>query len=59
MTYAPQPVIYTRRVVRPRGVVRVRYAAPRRIIHHSAYRPHAQRVIMHDGGRRSGRVIVR
>lgn len=59
VTYAPQPVVYTRRVVRPRNVVRVRYVAPRRVVHRAAYRPHAQRVIIRDGGRHSGRVIVR
>jgi hypothetical protein len=59
VTYAPQRVVYTTRIVRPRNVVRVRYAAPRRVIHRAAYRPHAQRIVIRDGVRRSGRVIVR
>ena len=58
VTYAPRPVVYTTRVVRPR-VARVRYAEPRRVVHRGAYRPQAQRIVVRDGARRAGRVMVR
>lgn len=71
VTYAPRRVIYTRRVIAPRNVVRVRYAQPRRVVvQRAGFRPQVQRiqpqrmqpqrVMIRDGARRGGgRVIVR
>jgi hypothetical protein len=65
VTYAPRRVVYTTRVLRPRNVVRVRYAQPRRVVVQRAVyrgpaRVHARRVIVRDGVQRpAGRVIVR
>lgn len=61
VTYAPRRVVYATRVIRPRNVVRVRYAQPRRVVvQRAGFRPQTQRVMIRDGVRRTGgRVIVR